>query len=163
MPRVKQVPNVAPTKAFEAASQQIGQSGVVLLPSEGAAELIKDEIKVVDGPGAMAHAEELAFMEEYVTVTVQEMPDNVEPLVPIHVNGKTQLFPRGQPIAVRRKYVEGLARAKPVGYRAEEFMDSTGGQAYRYNKTTGLRYPFTTDGDTPKGRDWLKKILAEGN
>lgn len=163
MPRVRKVDNVAPAKRLEAAEQQVGQGGIAMLAPTGPAVMEHPKIEPVEGPAALALVDELAFMEEMVAVTVHESTEEKpEMLVQIHVNGRTQLFPRGHQVTVKRKYVEGLARAKPVGYRSEEYTESDGGMAYRYPKSTGLRYPFSVDEDTPKGRAWLKKILAEG-
>ena len=162
------MPNVAKVtrnkKAIDATDYQIGQSGVATMPAEGEARIEETDIQIVDGPKAMKKAEALAFMEELVTVVVHHSTDeNAEQLVPIHVNGKTQLFPRGEPVTVKRKYVEGLVRAKPVNYRSEEYVNQSGDKAYRYPRNMGLRYPFQVErDDNPKGRDWLKKILAEG-
>jgi hypothetical protein len=162
MPRVKNVDNVAPVKRLEAAEQQVGQGGAAVLSSSGEAHLEQPKIDPVEGPDALAHAEELAFMEEPVTVTVHESnEERAAPYAEIHVNGRTQLFPRGQSITVKRKYVEGLARAKPTGYRDEEYLGADGMKAHRYHKSTALRFPFSVDEDTPKGKAWLKKILAE--
>jgi hypothetical protein len=163
MPRVRKVDNVAPVKRLEAAEQQVGQGGVAMLAPTGPAVMEHPKIDPVEGPDALAHAEELAFMEEMVTVTVHEsMEERAAPYAEVHVNGRTQLFPRGHAITVKRKYVEGLARAKPTGYRDEEYVGNDGMKAHRYHKSTGLRFPFSVDEDTPKGRAWIKKILAEG-
>jgi hypothetical protein len=154
MPRVKKL---------DATDLPIGQDGVVTMSSVGAAVLEQPEIQVVDGPKALELASELAFMEEPVAVTVhQHNGQNPEPVVPIWVNGRCQVFPRGQSITVKRKFVEGLARAKPTTYRNEEYVNQEGDKAFRYPTATGLRYPFQIDrDDNPRGADWIRKILAE--
>lgn len=157
------VARVAPKKAVDATELPVGQDGVITMEPTGPAELDKPDIQLVDGPDAMKHVEELAFMEEMVDVTVHDSPDKYESkLVSISVNSRTQNFIRGQSISVKRKYVEGLARAKPVAIRSEEFVNSEGDKQFRYPTSTGLRYGFSIDrDDNPRGRAWLKKILLE--
>lgn len=155
MPRVKRL---------DTTNEQVGQDGVAVLdPVE--AKLIAPKIEPVDGPNAMAMVDELAFMEEPVTVTVHTTKEKFEgPLVTISVNGRDQNFLRGQAITVKRKFVEGLARAKPVSFRNEEFVNGEGDKQFRYPASSGLRYPFQVDHDAnPRGGPWLRKILAEAN
>lgn len=161
MPRVAKVTR---EKVLDTREQQIGQEGVVTMKPHGDPELDKPDIQVIDGPRASEKAEELAFMEEPVTVMVLESQNEFDhAIVTIGVNGRNQNFVRGQPITVKRKYVEGLARAKPVGYRNEEYTMEDGTRSFRYPKRTGLRFPFQiVRDDNPRGADWLRKILAEG-
>lgn len=161
MPRVARVTR---SKVLDTSEHQVGQDGVSELKQKGDTVVLeKPEIDVVDGPRALAKAEELAFMEEPVTVTVGLTNDrNETQIVTIGVQGRNQNFIRGEPITVRRKFVEGLVRAKPTGYRNEEYVNSEGDKAFRYPSTTGLRYPFVVNrDDNPRGADWLRKILAE--
>lgn len=59
-----------------------------------------------------------AFMNEMVTIVVNPAQDPDEPtLVQVGVNGVNQFIPRGHAIAVKRKYVEVLARAKRTDFR----------------------------------------------
>jgi len=103
--------------------------------------------------------EMLRFMEEPVEVVVHEASDeNAYHIVDIYVNGQPEFFERGVPKVTKRKYVEVLARAKEIKYRprnpADPFDD---GHVGRYT----LRYPFSVNQDTEKGRQWLKKVLRE--
>ncbi len=157
------VARVAPKNAVDATELPVGQDGVITMEPSGPAEVAKPDIQVVDGPNAMRHAEELAFMEELVDVTVHDSADKYESkIVSISVNARTQNFIRGQSITVKRKYLEGLARAKPVSLRSEEFLNSDGDKQFRYPTSTGLRYGFNVDrDDNPRGKEWLKKVLLE--
>lgn len=141
----------------------IGQPGVVDMPATGDAVLIKPEIKPVDGPDWKEKAEMLAFMEEPVTVVVHTSTDkNSTPIVEVWNDGRVQRFLRGEEQVVKRKFVEVLARAKADTFRNVEYQDEAGNQAFRYPKTTSLKYPFAVvKDDNPKGHAWLKKVLAE--
>lgn len=160
MPRVAKVTR---EKVLDTREQQVGQQGVVTMDPV-VPELDKPDIQVIEGPRAKQKADELAFMEEPVTVKVLESNSESDgALVTIGVNGRNQNFIRGQDITVKRKYVEGLARAKPVGYRNEEYTMEDGTRSFRYPKRQGLRFPFQViRDDNPRGADWLRKILAEG-
>lgn len=166
MPRVRKVDNVAPSRpVIDATEQKIGQDTVREFADTATPELTVPVVEPVEGPNAKEKAEALAFMEEMVDVLVHESsnPDDIDPIVSIHVNGRTQNFIRGQTITVKRKYLEGLARAKPMAVRSEEFTLADGSQSYRYPTKTGLRYGFQVErDDNPAGRAWLKKVLAEG-
>lgn len=148
---------------IDATDLQIGQPGVVTMPLAGVATLERPDIQPVDGPQFKSLAEELAFMEEPVTVVVMGSSDkNAEPVVEVGVNGVPQRFIRDVPITVKRKYVERLARSKPVAFRNEEFTDGDGNKSVRWPTSAGLRYPFQVQEDkNPRGMAWLRKVLAE--
>lgn len=152
-----------PRRKIEAAEEQVGQPGIVTMPSDGEARLERPEIVPVDGPDWKAKAELLAFMEEPVTVVVHTSTDkNASQIVEVWNDGRVQRFLRGEEQVVKRKFVEVLARAKSDTFRSVEYMDEAGNQAFRYPKTTSLKYPFAViRDDNPKGSAWLKKILAE--
>jgi hypothetical protein len=160
MPRVARV---APKKVLDATEQKIGQDSVITMEPTGPAAVDIPVVEAVDGPDAMKQIEELAFMEELVDVTVLDTEDKyASKVVTIGVNGRNQNFVRGQSVTVKRKYLEGLARAKPVSLRNEEFLNNDGDKQFRYPTSTGLRYGFTLDrDDNPRGREWLKKVLKE--
>lgn len=164
MPRVvKQVAPVIKRNPLEAAAQDLGDAGVATMPTTGAAE-ITQEIEVVD-PARFAKekADNLAFNEELVTVEVHTTPDKFAPQwVEISVNGQKELFWRGVPKTCKRKFVEGLARCKPVSYKNVEYVDADGSRSVKWPSTVGLEYPFSMLEDkNPRGRDWLRKLLRE--
>lgn len=163
MPRT--VAKVAPVRPLvDSGDHQVGQDQTATLSSVGEAVIERPPYQSVDGPEGKDHADAMAFNEEMCEVTVADSPDPREgKIVTISVDGSNQNFIRGQKQTVRRKYVEGLARAKPVSFMNQEYVDGNGDKAFRYPSTTGLRYPFTLDrDDNPKGgMPWLRKILAE--
>lgn len=154
-------------KVLDADEQQIGQDSTRVIhndPDTGSPSLSVQEIEPVDGPNWKEHAAAMAFMEEPIEVLVHESPDkNAQVIVETFVNGTSQRFIRGVPITVKRKYVERLARAKPITYGQERYTDYDGFDAYRYPSRTGLQYPFSVINDpNPKGAAWLRAVLAEG-
>lgn len=149
--------------AVETGGMQTGQDSPVHISLTGEAELIKEPIKIVDGPTSTAKMEALAFNEEMVTIEIASSEDpNAEMLIEVGVNNKKQFFRRGQQQTVRRKYVEQLARTKVTKYMQNvESTDPT--VVNRLMPTTVLRYPFTLieDKNPRGGQAWLRKILAE--
>ena len=119
-----------------------------------------DEIEtVVD----MKKADMLAFMEEPVTIVVMSSGDvNEVDLVQVAVNGTTQFIKRDEPITVKRKYVERLARCKKTDFR-QALDDSQGEVSFNIlSRHHSLRFPFSVIQDqNPKGPGWLKQILTE--
>lgn len=115
----------------------------------------------IESPVTMKDAELEAFMNEPVMVTVLSSgKDNEMPYVQVAVNGVTQMFLRDQPIVVKRKYVERLARAKETGYD-QTVDDRLGERMNILQNRHSLRYPFQVNrDDNPRGAAWLRAILA---
>lgn len=150
-------------KPLEADEQQIGQDHPREMPSTGPAFIEPAVIEPVDRVPPRDKLDALAFMEEPVEVVVAETTDkNANPFPEVWNDGRVQRFVRGQPITVRRKFVEVLARAKKTSYTQEKYKDAEGTDTYRNIPHTGLEYPFAVIRDSDKGRAWLKSVLAEG-
>ena len=80
------------SKHIDATNLQIGQDGVVTMANTGEALLERRDIQSVDGPQFKSLADELAFMEEPVTVLVHGSSEkNAEQIVEVGVTrrGKT--------------------------------------------------------------------------
>lgn len=107
--------------------------------------------------------DELAFMEEKVHIFIQDSTDpNAEQVFAIHVSGKPFIFERGKEFVAPRKYLEGLARAKPVHFSSQEFVNRVGDKAYRYPAHKSPRYPFSVVKDpNPRGHAWLSSVLKQ--
>ena len=108
----------------------------------------------------------LAFMEEEVIVYIQpSMTDQEVSSFMVGVNGIEETFHFGQQKAIKRKFVEGLARAKPLSYGEEKIQVKTvnGMVDQIINPATpGMRYPFTVIHDpSPIGLSWLQVVLAQ--
>lgn len=120
-------------------------------------------IDVVDKPMPTDAFEMEAFMNEMITIVVNPPNDADEPmLVQVAVNGVNQFIPRGEPVAVKRKYVEVLARAKRTDF-AQNLDERLGEQGFNQVRTMhSLRFPFSLLRDpNPKGGAWLTGVLAE--
>lgn len=115
----------------------------------------------IEAPVTMKDAELEAFMNEPVMVTVLSSgKDNETPYVQVAVNGVMQMFLRDQPIVVKRKYLERLARAKETGYD-QTVDDRLGERMNTLHNRHSLRYPFQVNrDDNPRGAAWLRSILA---
>ena len=154
-----------PNKTTETQEQSIAQSQPLDVPVTGSLDglvRVDQEIVIADGPSLGDYAAELAFMEEFVEVTVHESTDvNAEPIVDVYCNGTPQRFLRGQTQRVKRKYVEVLANARQTSIKTNVRND--GDNIYnRIDKHTALRYPFSMNDSNPRGQAWLKKLLATG-
>lgn len=141
----------------------VGQGKPREMPSTGEAHIAPMEIEPVDGLNWQKKADTLAFFEESVEVMVHESTDkNAEVVVELWNNGRAQRFIRGIPVVVKRKFVDILARCKHTSYSQEKYQDNSGNDSIRNVPRTAVRYPFSvTQDNNPKGRDWLKKTLAE--
>ena len=111
-------------------------------------------------PGGTAELE--AFMNDILTVVVHPDPgDNaVENPCP-SVNGINQPFIRGVEQRVKRKYVEALARGRVTKYE-QKVIDPSRPENIQMVERPALVFPFSVLHDpNPKGREWLKAILAQ--
>lgn len=136
--------------------------------ASAAASMNTTEIEpVADLAGVYDKAAILAFYEEKVEIMIVDSTDpNPENYVFVSINGKGPMphgvpwVPRNVPVVMARKYVEQLARAKPVSLRTEEVQDFQGNRTTRVKRHAAMRYPFTVLRDTnPKGRAWLAEIM----
>lgn len=162
----KDVPVIV-TRAFEPMEEQIGQDSVREFTT--AAGMGEDETMLtkptydIESPEFAEKAANLKFMEDMVTIQIHETAEeNAAPYFEIAVNGLPKIFHRGKQYTVKRYFVEGLARAKPVHYKNEEFTQSDGIRSVRWPSRTGLRYSFAVVHDPhPRGHEWLRSVLAQ--
>jgi hypothetical protein len=149
-------------KTLEAAEQELGGNGVANMAPSGAPEITHDNVIVADRMPSTDKAELLQFMAEKCRVQILNVSDEqADPNFTIAVNGEKFHFFRDQEYTIPRYVVEGLARAKPVGYKNEEFTMQDGTKSVRWPKRAGLRYPFAVIGDTERGKTWLQGVLRQ--
>lgn len=165
-------------KMTESQEQQVGQDSV--REFVGDEELNKPKSETMDGHhlggeleriGFDANGkrirskkwhEEMAFMNEIVTVRVHPTTDkNANPIPDVYVNGRVQRFVRGEEVKCRRCFVEVLARAKSTTFDNLKTKGPDGEDKYVYPSHTAEVFPFVVIGDSPKGEAWLKRVLAE--
>ena len=108
------------------------------------------------------YLDDLAFMEEEMTVMVQETSDeNAENPVTIGCNGTFKQFFRGQPIVAKRKFVDGLI-VKSGRVSTPEYINGAGERARSIRQQSAHRFPFMVIKDnSPKGAAWLSQRLSE--
>lgn len=163
------MPRVQKRSMTESQEQTVGQDSVREIQSDG--EMKQARSEVVDGhhlietvgaeAGNKKWLDEMAFMNEIVTVRVHESTDkNANPFPEVYVNGRVQRFVRGEEQKVRRCFVEVLARAKGTTYDNVKLKDNEGEDKYAYPSHTAEVYPFVVIDDSPKGKAWLKATLA---
>lgn len=132
--------------------------GVPVL-SAGESQLVEPVAPVITTP---EQEKRLAFMRERVRIRISETSEEqADPRFILAVNGRAMVLARGGEYNVPRYYVENLARAKPIGYRNEEFFLPDGSRSVRWPARRGLRYPFEVLEDTKQGREWLTTVLKE--
>ncbi len=150
--------------SYEAGQDGLGESFVATAAEEnGESVIIKPRDQATDDPSFIDKMEMEKFMNEVVTVHISETSDKfADPNFAISVNGRTEVFFRNQEKKVKRKFVEGLARARPVHFGNEETKDQNGNMTFHWPSQRGLRYPFSVIEDkNPKGREWLSNLLRQ--
>ena len=153
------------SKELSSEDVKVGQDRPVDMPVTGSVSGIltaSPEIEVVDSPLSNDYAAQLAFNEEYVDVVVHESTNpNDQEIFDVYCNGVPQWFKRGETQTVKRKYVEILARARQTSIATRTANSYDGEVVNRIDKHTAVRYPFSVIHDSnPKGRAWLKSVLA---
>lgn len=131
---------------------------IVHAPNE---EIITGE--AVKAAGDLDYQAQLAFMEEKVVVSVLETTDKyAEPMPAVYVNGVAQFFPRGVAVTCKRKFVEGLVRAKPEAISADVTERNSENPSNRINRRSAEKYPFQIlRDDNPRGASWLHALRTE--
>lgn len=154
-------------QSLDAADQDMGKSAPAQFTEQAGtsaeATLVTPRPENFNDPVHQEKLANLKFMAEMVTVHIHDTAEkNADPCFEIQVNGEKEYFIRGQQKTVRRYFVEGLARAKPVSYKNEEYTTSDGVRAVRWPSNRGIRYPFSVVEDrNPRGASWLKSVLAQ--
>lgn len=161
-PRTKDAVNnpVIITKALETQDQHIGQSS----DREFVGNKLNDNVLDIVSEHKLVDAEKMAmlkFMNEPVTVRIATSTDqNADQIFEITINGKTELFQRGEVKTVRRCYVDRMCMLKQTSFDCR-LVEKDGERQYIYPQTTGLRYDFgIVRDDNPLGASWLKHSLA---
>jgi hypothetical protein len=169
-PRAKRVAPAVIRKDADVRSSAPGKEGSVVFGGNGVAHVEQGEVVVETNlSGINKKAAMLKFMEEPVTIIIAEASDkNAEKAVFCKVNGRgpgpggSPWLPRNMEITIPRKYVEVLARARPVRVQSVEKVNNETGERYmEQNKSSSDRYPFSVVQDAnPAGREWLRSIRA---
>lgn len=150
-------------KHLEADEQDLGQQGAARFTEKDGEQDI--EIEIAPSMDTAAGREKIAnleFMEEEVMVHIHSTSEkDADKVFEINVCGDREIFRRGEKRPVKRKFVEGLARAKPIAYDSTEVIGADGLQHYEYPSQKGLRYPFSLVNPTSMDNAWLTSVLAQ--
>lgn len=155
-------------REFESADVKMDQRAAV----DMSAPREREEIAAVESVIDASYFDELAFMEEPVTIRIQKSTEKFAPnVVDCWVNGKgAEQFtngkwmvcgwlPVGHPVITKRKYLEVLARAKVDSIQTEvtKYEDREDNKAIPY---TSSKYPFQVIQDNnQRGGEWLSRVL----
>jgi hypothetical protein len=102
------------------------------------------------------------FMQEKVLVRLHDSTDSTAVPNPQAINGgRSFYFVRGEMQWVPRVAIEPLARAKLTTYSQVKKRLANGDETYVNVPHTVLMYPFEVVKDTPKGKQWLRHIIAQ--
>jgi hypothetical protein len=139
-----------------------------IVHSEGIANIVGDQ-----GDPA-GYAAKLAFMEEPVTIRLEEnsKSDFPETHAPCAVNGRgAEIFvngswisatwlPIGLDLTIKRKYVEVLARARTENIRTKHDEATVERPQNKVERRSTANYPMSVIEDrNPLGAAWLSRIL----
>tara|TARA_R110002096_G_scaffold210340_3_gene397666 strand:+ start:807 stop:1628 length:822 start_codon:yes stop_codon:yes gene_type:complete len=102
------------------------------------------------------------FMHDLVLIQIHDTTDETQVAIPeVTVGGVNQYLVRGQPLWIKRMFVERLARVKRTIYSQEKVRHTNGDETYKQVPHTALMYPFEVLEDTKIGKAWIRDILAE--
>ncbi len=153
------------TGVINAMDEEVGSPKPRNMRSTGPAALALDpeEIVIVDRPVDQEKLANLAFMREKVKVMIHEANAEIdEKIFEISINGKSELFHRGETKVVMRMYVNELATRKVTRYTQERYIDENGVKNYKNVPSSALRYPFSVLEDAnPLGPSWLRATLLQ--
>jgi hypothetical protein len=119
--------------------------------------------KISDQPMDEDWMSMMAFMEEMVEIRIGETTDpQAERVFEININGKLELFSRGETKTVKRYFVDRLMRMKQTRYTQKEVLDEQGIKQMVNIPHTSIKYDFAiTRDDSPHSKPWQRAVLAE--
>lgn len=122
-----------------------------------------EEIIVESNGLDMVYFDELAFMEEKLTVRLEPSADRYSPkFIDVAVNGRIEWLEVGKPIQVARKYIEVLARAKSDTFITIAPNTNDENPVNMISRNTSQKYPFSVIKDpNPRGYQWLTTVLSQ--
>ncbi len=157
---------VVASSVLNTLDEQVGQDASRTLKSTGDAKEALSEaiIEPVDKPVDMEHLEMLKFFAEPVTIRITTTTDkNAEQIFEITVNGRREVFKRGETKTVPRYIVAKMASMKETIYTQREVVNNEGIKDILYDGHTGLKYDFAVVQDShPRGAEWLRYALSAG-
>lgn len=144
----------------------IGQQEERTMRSTGPASESLDKMnltKISDQPMDQEWMDMMAFMNEPVEIQIAETPDeSAAPVFEININGRLELFRRGETKTVPRFFVDRLLRMKETRYTQKEIVNGEGIRDMVQIPRTVLKYDFAITKDANRlSRDWQRAVRAE--
>lgn len=157
---------VAPKHETNVSEQDSYEHPDRVLKSHGDASQALDKLifdKVAEHPYDEEKMAMLAFMNEDIEIRMGVSTDpNAEQIFELTINGKTELFRRGETKVVKRYFVDLLLRLKQTRWSHQEVINAQGDKDIVYQPHTAIKYDFAITRDlNPLGRDWQRAVLAE--
>jgi hypothetical protein len=155
---------VVPNKHLEAQEQYMGAEGDAKIVSDkdGSPIMLVPDGTNVEDPLFKEKARMLQFNEELIEVDIHAPPDEQMPMrFEIGVSGVPFVFEHNKRFRVARKFVEGLARAKPSTFGNKSVINAEGEQEYQYPVRKGLKYGFSLVNPTQLDTRWIQSIMAQ--
>lgn len=149
---------VISSKTIEASEQPIGYTERTSDTSAGQPVLVQVAERMPDPEQAAM----LAFMNEPVKVRIATSTDrNAEQVFELIVNGRSEIFRRGETKTVKRYYIDRLAKCKVTTYTQKDVVNDQGVKQKLNIPHTALKYDFAIVEDrNPLGESWIKATLA---
>lgn len=162
-------PIVAPEFSGDAniaGDENVGQLPPVNIPVTGDARKEPEgDIEIIRAEALKREKmENLRFMEDELEIIILPTSDRMAaPVIEVWVNSIPQRFVRNRKQRVKRKYVEQLARCKPVNYEGRVHKDADGEVHNQMIPNSSLLYPFQVlhDPAGARGAAWLQEVLAQ--
>ncbi|HLP99218.1 MAG TPA: hypothetical protein VK149_12325 [Sideroxyarcus sp.] len=110
------------------------------------------------------YADALKFDQDELTILLEpSSEENAPTVIDVSVNGRTEWVRVGVETKLKRCYVEGLLRSKPVSIQTSH--EDVGAKVInnRILRNTRAKYPLSILNDPAQGKgiEWLRRIRAE--
>lgn len=156
----------APSNQKLVSDQVVGQGADRLMKSTGDAKKSLEPnviAKLSDHPYDDEKMAMLAFMNEPIEIRIGVTTDKEAAQVfEININGKLELFRRGETKTVPRYFVDRMLRLKQTVYTQKEVVNDQGDKDILNIAHTAILYDFAITRDSnPLGRHWERAVLAE--
>lgn len=150
-------------KEIHTPDMPVRQPPPIVLPDEGELDRVAERIIPVDTLPATDYMEELAFMEEPVTIRLHRSNEkNAPAFYDFYVNGRVEWVPVEQNYTLARKYVEVIARTQPYNVETKTGTAFDERPANEIVRHQSAKHPFSVIRDpNPRGADWLMRVMAE--
>lgn len=156
----------APSGEQMVSDQHIGSTPDRVMKSTGnARDSLERPVlaKVTDQPMDDDYISMMAFMAEPVEIRIGVTRDpQAEQIFEININGRLELFRRGETKTVPRYFVDRLLRMKETRFSQQEFINAEGVKDIKQIAHTSIKYDFAITRDlNPLSASWQRAALAE--